>query len=97
MCKHGRSTKAPKKKKKSWGQKKASQSYGPDAVKKSYEQNVDLHLPSSQADKSKLVHSLNHSRSLQIHFQMSFHSDKLSFLLFIIQCCSCQTVINHFI
>ena len=34
------------------------------------EQNVDLHLPSSQASEHKLVHSLDHSRSSWTHFQV---------------------------
>ena len=44
------------------------------------EQNTTLHFLSSQASEHKLVYSLYHSRSPQIHFIWAFtQSDKLSY------------------
>ena len=61
------------------------------------EWNATLHFLSIQASEHKSVHSLNHSRSLQIHFEASLHSVRWTVIPFVVQWSLCQTIIYHFI
>ena len=96
-AKHEGPMKAPKKKKTSWDKWRHSSHMVQMLPNSHKEKKVTLHLLSSQASEHKLVHFLNHSKLLHIHFEQAFsQSDELSLPLFIKQWCLCQTIINHF-